>query len=48
MLRMFNVILNNHERRYNVAEVIIKPGYIVPTKYLFLNHQILLLKGKLY
>jgi len=38
MLRISNVIFNNHEIRYNAAEVIIKPGYIVPANFfLILN-----------
>lgn len=35
MLRISNVMFNNHEIRYNAAEVIIKPGYIVPAKFIF-------------
>jgi len=35
MLRISSVIFNNHEIRYNAAEVIIKPGYMVPTKLIF-------------
>lgn len=30
IVRISKVIFNNHERRYNAADVIIKPGYIVP------------------
>lgn len=34
MLRISNVIFSNHERRYSAAEVIIKPGYMVPAKFI--------------
>lgn len=32
IVRISNVIFNNHERRYNAADVIINPGYIVPVE----------------
>jgi len=35
MLRISSVMFSNHEIRYNAAEVIIKPGYIVPAKFIF-------------